>query len=188
MNNDNEKRLLEIATKKENIDSVLTLFANENGIKQKIGDEFVEKLCDKARELGFTTDIDEGFCEEKETFITFSIPTLSNKWALFIGSDKLNAKDMYYCISLLDGASKIKKGDLQNIPHLWKVFDQDKSTPCGWSFFWSESGKKSSGEWYNWYAIETLQAMVDGRLLKFITDNVFIPVIESEVLATLDKF
>lgn len=188
MNKDNEKRLLEIATEKENIESVLTLFANENSIKKKIVNEFVEKLCNKAQELGFETDIDDGFGEEKETFITFSLPAISNKWALFIGTDKCNAKDMYYCISLIEGASsKIKKTDLQNIPHLWKVYDQDKSMPCGWSFLWSESGEKHSGEWYNWYAIETLQAMIDGRLLKYITDKVFIPVIESKVLALLDK-
>lgn len=189
MNKDNEKRLLEIATNKENIDSVLTLFANENKIKRKVIDDFVEELCNKAHELGFETHIDEGFCEEKETFITFSIPSQSDKWALFIGTDKREARDIYYSIELLSSASSnIKKADLINITHLWNANKQDKSTPCGWSFFWSESGKKRSGKWYDWYDTETQQAMVDGRLLKFITDNVFIPVIESKVLATLDKF
>lgn len=189
MNKDNEDRLLEIATQKENIASVLALFANENTIKRKVIDAFVEELCDKARELGFETCIDEGFCEEKETFITFSIPSQSDKWALFIGTNKRNAKDMYYCISSMEGAlSKIKKADLMNIPHLWRTFDQDNNTPCGWSFLWSESGKKYSGKWYDWHDTETQQAMVDGRLLKYITDNVFIPIIESKVLATLDKF
>lgn len=189
MNKDNEDRLLEIATQKENIASVLALFANENTIKRKVIDAFAEELCDKARELGFETCIDEGFCEEKETFITFSIPSQSDKWALFIGTNKRNAKDMYYCISSMEGAlSKIKKADLMNIPHLWRSFDQDKNTPCGWSFLWSETGKKYSGKWYDWYNTETQQAMVDGRLLKYITDNVFAPIIESKVLVTLDKF
>lgn len=189
MNKDNEKRLLEIATNKENIDSVLTLFANENSIKRKVIDDFVEELCDKARELGFVADVDKGFGEEEETFITFSIPSLSGKWALFIGTDKRDAKDIYFCIELMAGASSnIKKSDLTTLPHLWKTFEQDKTRPCGWSFLWSESGKKYSGKWYDWYDTETLQAMVDGRLIKFITDNVFVPVIESKVLATLDKF
>lgn len=188
MNKDNEDRLLEIATQKENIASVLALFANENTIKRKVIDAFAEELCDKARELGFETCIDEGFCEEKETFITFSIPSQSDKWALLIGTNKRNAKDMYYCISSMEGAlSKIKKADLMNIPHLWRTFDQDNNTPCGWSFLWSESGKKYSGKWYDWHDTETQQAMVDGRLLKYITDNVFIPIIESKVLAYLDK-
>lgn len=190
MNKDNEKRLLEIATNKENIDSVLTLFANENSIKRKVIDDFVQELCDKAHELGFVADVDKGFGEEEEeTFITFSIPSLSGKWALFIGTDKREARDIYYSIELQPSASSnIKKADLINITHLWNANKQDKSTPCGWSFFWSESGKKRSGKWYDWYDTETQQAMVDGRLIKFITDNVFVPVIESKVLATLDKF
>lgn len=189
MNKDNEDRLLEIATQKENIASVLALFANESTIKRKVIDAFAEELCDKARELGFETCIDEGFCEEKKTFITFSIPSQSKNWALFIGTDKREAKDIYYSIELMaGGSSKIKKADLMNIPHLWRTFDQDKNTPCGLDLLWSESGKKNSGKWYDWYNTETQQAMVDGRLLKFITDNVFVPVVESKVLATLDKF
>lgn len=189
MNKDNEKRLLEIATNKENIDSVLALFANEKSIKKRIIEDFTNKTCNKAKELGFETYIDEGFCEDKETFITFSIPSQSNKWALFIGTDKRDAKDIYFSIELMAGASSnIKKSDLTTLPHLWKTFEQDKTKPCGWSFLWSESGKKHSGKWYDWYDTETLQAMVDGRLLKYITDNVLIPVISSKVLATLDKF
>ena len=189
MNKDNEDRLLQIATQKENIASVLALFANENTIKRKVIDAFVEELCDKARELGFVADVDKGFGEEEETFITFSIPSQSGKWALFIGTDKREARDIYYSIELQPSASSnIKKADLINITHLWNANKQDKSTPCGWSYFWSESGKKRSGKWYDWYDTETQQAMVDGRLIKFITDNVFVPVIESKVLATLDKF
>lgn len=189
MNKNNEDNLIEVATKEENVDSVLALFANEKSIKKKIIEDFTNKTCNKAKELGFETYIDEGFCEEKETFITFSIPSQSSKWALFIGTYKKSAKDMFYDISIMkDASSKIKKADMASIPHLWKTFEQDKTRPCGWSFFWSESGKKHSGKWYDWYDTETLQAMVDGRLLKYITDNVFIPIIESKVLATLDKF
>ena len=189
MNKNNEDNLIEVATKEENVDSVLALFANEKSIKKKIIEDFTNKTCNKAKELGFETYIDEGFCEEEETFITFSIPSQSSKWALFIGTYKKSAKDMFYDISIMkDASSKIKKADMASIPHLWKTFEQDKTRPCGWSFFWSESGKKRSGKWYDWYDTETLQAMVDGRLLKYITDNVFIPIIESKVLATLDKF
>lgn len=188
MNKENEKKLLEIASKKENIESILTLFANENSIKRRVLDIFIITLCEKAQEFGFDTKIDDCFCDEKETFIAFTIPSHSKKWALFFGTDTGNNKDMYYGISLIDGASsKIKKTDLQSIPHLWKANKQDKSYPCGWSHFWSETGEKKSGEWHNWQAIETLQAMADGRLLSFITDKVFIPVIESNVLAELEK-
>lgn len=189
MNKDNEKRLLEIATNKENIDSALTLFANENSIKRKVIDDFVKELFDKAHELGFDTSKDEGFCEEPESYLYFTIPNQSKKWALIIGTDKGNAKWMYHSVELIPGMStKLKKVNLQIIPHLWQANEQEKKDPCGWDLLWSESGKKNSGEWYNWFTVETLQAMVDGRLLKFITDNVFIPIIESKVLATLDKF
>lgn len=189
MNKNNADNLIEVATKEENVDSVLALFANEKSIKKRIIEDFTNKTCNKAKELGFETYIDEGFCEDKETFITFSIPSQSNKWALFIGTDKRDAKDIYFSIELMAGASSnIKKSDLTTLPHLWKTFEQDKTKPCGWSFLWSESGKKYSGKWYDWYDTETLQAMVDGRLLKYITDNVLIPVISSKVLATLDKF
>lgn len=180
---------IEIATNEKNINSVLALFKNEHSIKKRIIEDFVDTLCAKAKEMGFETDVDEHFGEDAERFISFSIPTQSDKWALFIGSDKKNAKDVYYGIYLMsDKKSKIKKVDLLNIPHLWNIFEQEKNCPCGWSFFWSRSGEKYSGNWFDWYSNETIQAMIDGDLLNFIVNNIFMPIKEKNVFKILNRY
>ena len=116
--------------------------------------------------MGFVINVDDKFGDDAETFISFCIPKQSDKWALFIGSDKRYAKDVYFGIYLLaDKTSSIKKADLTNIPRLWAVFEQEKSCPCGWSYFWSRSGEKSSGRWYDRYDNETIEAMIDRSLL-----------------------
>ena len=189
MNEENKKAIIEIATNEKNINSVLALFKNENSIKKRIIEDFVDTLCAKAKEMGFETDVDEHFGEDAERFISFSIPTQSDKWALFIGSDKKNAKDVYYGIYLMsDKKSKIKKVDLLNIPHLWNIFEQEKNCPCGWSFFWSRSGEKYSGNWFDWYSNETIQAMIDGDLLNFIVNNIFMPIKEKNVFKILNRY
>lgn len=189
MNEENEKAIIEIATSEKNINSVLALFKNERSIKKSIVENFVSTLRAKAEEMGFETDEDEHFCEDAERFISFSIPTQSDKWALFIGSDKRNAKDVYYGIYLLnDKKSTIKKADLPIIPHLWDIFEQEKKCPCGWSFFWSRSGEKYSGNWFDWYHNETIQAMIDGELLCFIVDNIFKPIKEKNVFKILSQY
>lgn len=188
MNVENEEAILGIATDSKNINSVLALFNIEQKIKKRIIDSFIKNLCCKANELGFVTEIDDDFDEKSETYISFNIPKQSKKWALFIGSRKNNAKAVYYSIDLFeDESSRIKKADFANIPHLWNVFKQDKNNPCGWSYFWSESGEKYSGKWYNWYDNETLEAMVDGRLMEFIVKKIFTPIIETDIFDILNK-
>ncbi|MBO4840356.1 MAG: PD-(D/E)XK nuclease family protein [Bacteroidaceae bacterium] len=188
MNENNKKAIIEIATNEKNINSVLALFNNEHSIKKRIIEDFVDKLCTKAEEMGFETDVDEHF-GEYAGFISFSIPSQSDKWALFIGSDKKNAKDVYYGIYLLnDKKTTIKKADLPIIPHLWNVFEQEKNCPCGWSFFWSQSGEKYSGNWFDWYNNETLQAMINGELLNFIIEDIFMPIQEQNVFKILNQY
>lgn len=189
MNEENEKAIIEIATNEKNINPVLALFKNEHSIKKRIIEDFVVSLCAKAKEMGFMTNVDEHFGVDAEKFISFSIPKQSDKWALFIGSDKKDAKDVYFGIYLLnDKKTTIKKADLSIIPHLWNVFEQEKNCPCGWSFFWSHSGEKYSGNWFDWYNNETLQAMVDGELLDFIVDKIFIPIKEKDVFIILNRY
>lgn len=189
MNEENKKEIIEIATNEKNINSVLALFKNKHSIKKRIIEDFVDTLCAKAKEMGFEADVDEHFGEGAEKFISFSIPTQSDKWALFIGSDKKNAKDVYYGIYLVgDKKSIIKKVDLSNIPHLWNIFEQEKNCPCGWSFFWSRSGERYSGNWFDWYNNETLQAMIDGDLLDFIVNNIFMPIKEKNVFKILNRY
>ena len=102
MNDDNKNAIIEIATDEKNINSVLALFENEHSIKKRVIKNFVNNLRVKAEEMGFETDVDDHFGEDSESFISFSIPTQSDKWALFIESDKKNAKDVYYGIYLLN--------------------------------------------------------------------------------------
>lgn len=189
MNEENEKTIIEIATNEKNINSVLALFKSEHSIKKRIIEDFVDTLCVKAKEMGFMTNVDERFGEDAEKFISFSIPKQSNKWALFIGCNKKNAKDVYYGIYLLnDKKTTIKKADLPTIPHLWNVYEQKKNCPCGWSYFWSHSERKFSGNWYDWYDNETQQAMVDGDLLQFIVEKIFMPIKEKNVFKILNRY
>lgn len=189
MNEENEKAVIEIATNEKNINSVLALFKNEHSIKKRIIEDFVDILCSKAKEMGFVINVDDKFGDDAETFISFCIPKQSDKWALFIGSDKRYAKDVYFGIYLLaDKTSRIKKADLTNIPRLWTVFEQEKSCPCGWSYFWSRSGEKYSGRWYDWYDNETIEAMIDRSLLDFIVGNIFSPIINKGVFKILNRY
>lgn len=188
MNVETENNIVNIATDKKNINSALALFDNEKAIKKKIIDNFVEALCVKAKNYGFTPNVDL-FGDKKGATISFCIPKQSKKWALFFECNKKNVNDVAYFISLISGkTSKIKKTDLTNIPHIWQAFEQEKNKPCGWSYFWSESGERYSGNWYNWYDNKTLQAMVDGRLLDFITDTIFSPIKEKNILKILNKY
>lgn len=189
MNVENEEAILRIAMDTKNVNSVLALFNSEQKIKKRIIEGFIKNLCSKANEMGFVTEVGDGFGVKSETFISFYIPKLSKKWSLFIDCDKNNAKDVNFSIRLFpDKCSRIKKSDLTSIPHLWNVFKQDKNHPCGWSYFWSESGEKYSGKWYNWYDNETLEAMVDGRLMAYIVKNIFTPILETDIFRILNNY
>ena len=189
MNKKSENALLQIATDAKNVNSVLALFQNEQSIKRRIIDEFIEKLFAKAQEMGFNPWKEDGFGEKGYSCLSFLIPKQSKKWGLFIVCNKKNANDVCFFVNLCSGEKTcIKKSDLEYIPYLWKVFPQEKLKPCGGSFFWSESGAKYSGEWYDWYNNATLQAMVDGRLLDFIVKKIFTPVIQSKVFEILDRY
>ncbi len=189
MKADNKKALIDIATDSNNIDTVLALFKNEESIKRCIIDKFLKSLCEKAKEMGYTVEFDEKYYETTGTFMSFHIPEQSEKWALFIGNNKRNLNDVYFSLELFSGfSSKIKKADLTHIPHLWNVFEQDKETPCGWSYFWSDSGEKYSGNWYNWYDNDTIQAMADGTLLNYIVQKILSPIITTKVFTILNNY
>lgn len=183
---ENEAKLVELASAPVNACAFINLLKNRRQISKAIISRFVRQLRVAAEELGFTVEIDEGFAERANTFIAFSMPAISQRWKLWIGSDKSYASDTYYLIAPVeDHKSKIKKEDYKKIPLLWDELGAAKERPCGGAYLWSITGKKGSGEWYDWYSPQALAAMEDDSMLHFIMENILCPVIANNVINVL---
>ena len=191
MSQNSEKELLSVATKDENIESTLAILKNQFNIGKKIRFDFLQKLIALAEKYGFEGDKDEAevLAElRKDSYLRLISPSRSDHFAIFIGNER-PSWGFWYSIEATR-SRKVSKATLQQLEQQWGLYESGNKTidyPYGWDYFWSESGEKDSGQWYNWDETETLRAMTDGRLLAFIEKEILQKTVERHLLEDLER-
>ena len=188
MSENSEKKLLNIATAKNNIESTFAILENQNIIERKIRFDFLQELIKLAKKYGFTGSIEEA---EKladlqpDNYLRLISPKRSKHYGIFIGNYKLT-EGFWFCIKAID-KSKITKTVLLQLERQWGSRKGQKiEWPYGSDYFWSETGDENSGRWWKWDDIETLHAMSDGRFLKFIDEKILKKTVDLQLLERLE--
>lgn len=191
MSENSEKELLYIATKDENIESTLAILENQFIIGKKIRFDFLMKLLVLAEKYGFEGDKDaaEDLADlKKYSYLCLSSPSRSNHFAVYIG-DETPSNGFWFSIEATSNR-KVSKAALQQLEQQWGTQDPKRKKidyPYGWDYFWSETGKDGSGQWWKWDDPETLRAMSDGRLLAFIEKEILQKTVEQHLLEELEE-
>ena len=190
MSAESTKELLSIATDDKNIESTLELFNNEFSIKKAIRMRFLKDLKKLAVKYDFSCN-DEKFEDiaelKKDLSIEFIQKNSSGFYCIEIGEDS-PANGFWYSISAIS-SEKCKVAFTRTLPQIWGNYDEKKKTkdyPFGWDFFWSESGRKGSGEWYNWDLPATLKDMHNGKMLSFIETEIFKKTVDGNLIGILE--
>lgn len=191
MSENSEKELLSISTKDENIESTLAILENQFIIGKKIRFDFLMKLLVLAEEYGFEGDKDaaEALADlKKYSYLCLSTPSRSNHFAVYIG-DNTPSNGFWFSIKATS-KRKVSEEVLQHLQQQWGMQDPKRKKidyPYGWDYFWSETGKEGSGQWWKWDNPETLRAMSDGRLLAFIEKEILQKTVELHLLEELEE-
>ena len=190
MSQNSEKELLSVATKDDNIESTLAILENQFIIGKKIRFDFLMKLLVLAEKYGFEGDKDaaEDLADlKKYSYLCLSSPSRSNHFAVYIG-DETPSNGFWFSIEATSNR-KVSKAALQQLEQQWGTQDPKRKKidyPYGWDYFWSETGKDGSGQWWKWDDPETLRAMSDGRLLAFIENEILKTTVEHRLLEELE--
>lgn len=186
---ENENKLIELVTSKEYTESTLAILRNEMEIKREIRLHFIEELERLARQKGFEFSCDEGVHHFwYDQWIVLSQPSVSKEWGVYIGWYKLIKSDgVRYGISrrLTVDPQPVSEDKLMQIPHVWTEAPQDEKFPCGWAYFRGIDGK--TGDWWNWYDMNTLEDMTNGTMLHFIETEIIDKVIDGNLLKKVQE-
>lgn len=190
MSQNSEKELLSVATKDENIESTLAILENQKIIGTKIRLDFLLKLIALAEKYGFEGDkeaAEDLAGLKKDSYLGLSSPSRSKHFAVFIGCERPSS-GFWFSIEATS-EHKVPKAALQQLEQQWGTHDTKRKRidyPYGWDYFWSETGKDRSGQWWKWDDPETLRAMTDGRLLAFIEKDILQKTVERHLLEDLE--
>lgn len=180
--------LTALAAKPKYEKAVLTLLANQSVFFEQIRLRFIEHLKISAEKLGFNVEVQNDFGKKKDTYLIFTKPHIIRSWGIFIYSEKGNWRDMTYEFTFFeDEKNKLLKKDIKSFPHLWNNYKQTKDMPIGWSYFFSKTGQKASGRWYNWDELEAVTAMANDEMEDFIVEQVLKPVLENKIFNKVKK-
>lgn len=153
----------------------------------QIRKDFVLSLEKIAKRNNLMFGYDEGICFlEKECYIWFHNPKLSDKWGIYIGADKHNASNgVFYGISQLEsGKPRINKKQLNEIDSFWNEQEQTSDFPFGWAYLRGENGQ---GNWWNWSDIDSLKDMSNGKMGDYIENEIIKPVLSNRLLQKIDR-
>lgn len=176
------EELKAIAQRPEYAKAILALLANQSVFFEQIRNRFIERIKSKAKDLGYKVEVEDDFGKRDDKYMIFSKPRITKKWAIFLYSDKGNWKDFTYEFTFFQGnKSTLQKNNLVLFPHLWSEFKQTKDKPIGECYFYSKTGKRGSGRWHNWDGLETITAMENGEMEKFIVERVLKPVLDNKI-------
>lgn len=187
MDTDSLNEIVKVTTSKENIEATLDIISNQWNIMTQIRKNFVLSLEKIAGRNNLMFGYDEGICFlEKECYIWFYNPKLSDKWGIYIGADKHNASNgVFYGISQLEyGKPRINKKQLAEIDSFWNEQEQTSDFPFGWAYLRGENGQ---GNWWNWSDIDSLKDMSNGKMGDYIENEIIKPVLSNRLLQKIDK-
>lgn len=186
---ENENKLIELITSKEYAESTLAILRNEMEIKREICLHLIGELERLAKQKGLEFSCDEGVLHFwDDQWIVLSQPSVSKEWGIYIGWYKHTKLDgVRYGISrrLTVDTQPIQTEKLKQIPHVWTDAPQDEEYPCGWAYLWGKDGK--TGNWWNWFDINTLEDMTNGTMLHFIETEIIDKVIDGNLLKKVQE-
>lgn len=191
MSQKSEKELLAVTTADKNIESTLTILENEYIIERKIRFDFLQKLISRANQYGFIADKEEAenlANLSKDSYLCLRSPSRSTNFAIFIG-DESYSDGFWYSIGATSNR-KITRPILQQLKQQWGKTDPKRKridTPYGWDYIGGDTDEKGSDQWLRWDYYETLHAMYDGRLLKYIEDKILKTTVEQHLLEDLEN-
>lgn len=188
MDNDLSNEIFNVATQPDNIDAAIAIMEQADKIKKHVRDEFIERLVEKLRKRGYETEIDDDFCDTKLTSFYIWQPGISKDWRIVLRSNYRKGSNMFYAIEWCgENNSPIHQRELsQFTPILGK--EQTREWPMGSEFFFGATGKRGSGNWYDWNNASTIRAMTDGKLMKFIMEGIIDKVERYDALRILASF
>lgn len=176
---------LEVTTSPNYVEAALDIISNRESIMLKIRRDFVNNLEIVAKRNNLLFDFEEGICSlNKDCYIKFYNPKISEKWGLFIGAEKHNQYNgVFYGISQLEeGNPHVTKKQLVEIAPFWGE-EQGSSWPFGWAYLYGENGQ---GKWWDWSNVDTLKDMVNGKLSDYIENEIIKPVLKNKLLQKIE--
>lgn len=168
MENDNTEKLMELLTSAENIETTISIIRQGWEIQNHIRKNFVNQIEMTCEKLGFCCEYDEGIVScGYDSWIRIFDKT--NKNIVFrIGVNKPTGKDGYRMDLTVSGPYKVTKKLNFTI---WPDFEEPSDfNPIGWTYFWSDSGIKNTGDWWNWWDWNTLRDMANGKMNAFVSN------------------
>lgn len=191
MSQNSERKLLTVATAKNNIESTFAILENQHIITKKIRLDFLQKLIKLAEKYGFIGNKEEA--EEladlqKGSYLKLTSSSRSSHFGIFIGNESYT-DGFWYSIGSTTTKRIITRTILQQLEQIWGKFEPKRKridTPYGWEYFGSETGEQDSNIWKRWDYFETLRAMSDGSLLAFIEKEILQKTVELKLLEGLE--
>lgn len=161
--------LIDILTSEENIETTINIFEQDKEIQHRIREIFVKQIKDICWGMGYCCEYDPGILDcRNNTWIRIFDESYKN--VIFrIGAYKFAASDG--CRMDLLVAESYKATEKFDYTIWPESAEPTEDKPIGWSYFWSESGIKDSGEWWSWWSWNTLKDMSNGKMVAFILER-----------------
>lgn len=190
MDTDNLNELIELTTSKDYVESTLDIIDNGDSIKTQIRKNFIESLKEVAERNNLQIEPYESYddlcCLREYSYLGFYNKKLSENWAIFIGLEKNNKNNgVFYGISqIVPDTPHVTKKLLSQIEPFWEDKEQTSEYPLGRADLMDENGQ---GNWKDWNNSETLRDMVNGKLAKYIDNEVIKPVLKNRLLQRIER-
>ena len=164
MDENNAEKLLNILTAPENIGTTFAILEHTGDLYNKIRESFICQILNASKELGFEASCDEG------------VKTASNNNWIHIYNPEI--RDVEFRIGVkshtnYDGyrmcfVSLTRKNTKEDF-RFWNNTNPLEEFPFGWTYLWGEDGE--TGRWWRWDDMATLKDMTNGKMLKFIKEQ-----------------
>ena len=184
---------LKTAVNDKYIKETLKIIENTYRIENQIRKIYIEQLIEIAKKYNLECK-NEGSIEnfKSNSWIYFYNKEKSSRWSICIGNYGTGYNNGYlYGVSYYNGVEmpydnvlleKIK----QKYGH---IFDRDNTLdfPLGYSYLWGEEGIENIGLWYKWDNTQTLLDMYEGKIAKYLEENLFKPVLVNKWLEKIEE-
>lgn len=170
MAKDNSDKMLEILTSPNNIDTTMGILKKASDIYKQVRQNFVYELKTLTEKEGYQFDYDEGIVYPNNN-CWIRIYDDKYKGGVFrIGVLKHTNNDGFR-MDFITTPKIEDKGIRLNC--FWdNGYDPTPENPLGWFYLWSESGMPGSGRWWRWDDINTLEDMINGKMLNFFKKQI----------------
>lgn len=184
MSDSSQTELINIAIDKAYIESTLSMYENMGVIAKQIRRLFVMQLQEIAKEYNL-------ICNNKDEIEEFSADRWiyfykeNSSWAICIGAYRIGDGYLYGIVPWCEGG-RIANDLLASIKSKFgKVFeeiDANEEFPLGSCYLYG-----NDDIWWRWDNVNTLRDMYNGKIAKFLKENLFEKVIKEEWFEKLEK-